>query len=157
MDRNWRLKDGTRWRTFMRLLRLDDLMTSYTKARPGGGLGLVDVGLDLELGTASGSSTHGSALCRCSAPGIPARWLPARGIPTAGGPVNAVLKRLLLCTALVDGSFHVGLCAALPTGLRASGRRNAMSNRSSLPLGYGSFTAYSLNGVGSFPLLAPLR
>jgi hypothetical protein len=42
--------DGTRWWTFMRLLRLDDLMTSYTNARPGAGL-LV---LDLDLGTASG-------------------------------------------------------------------------------------------------------
>jgi hypothetical protein len=26
--------DGTSWRTFMRLLQLDDLMTSYTHARP---------------------------------------------------------------------------------------------------------------------------
>ena len=32
MDRSPRLTDGTRWRTFMRLLRLDDLMTSYTNA-----------------------------------------------------------------------------------------------------------------------------
>ena len=32
MDRSQRLTDGTRWRTFMRLLRLDDLMTSYTNA-----------------------------------------------------------------------------------------------------------------------------
>jgi hypothetical protein len=38
MDRSRRLKDGTRWRIFMRLLRLDDLMTSYTNARPGAGL-----------------------------------------------------------------------------------------------------------------------
>jgi hypothetical protein len=50
MDRSRRLKDGTRWRTFMRLLRLDDMMTSYTKARPGAGLLVVD----LNLGTASG-------------------------------------------------------------------------------------------------------
>jgi len=49
-DRSRRLTDGTRWRTFIRLLRLDDLMTSYTNARPGVGL-LV---LDLDLGTASG-------------------------------------------------------------------------------------------------------
>src|SRR5580658_1675160 len=33
-DRSRRLMDGTRWRTFMRLLRLDDLMTYYTNARP---------------------------------------------------------------------------------------------------------------------------
>ena len=32
MARSRRLTDGTRWRTFMRLLRLDDLMTSYTNA-----------------------------------------------------------------------------------------------------------------------------
>jgi hypothetical protein len=50
MDRSRRLTDGTRWRTFMRLLRLDDLMTSYTNARPGAGLLVVD----LDLGTASG-------------------------------------------------------------------------------------------------------
>jgi hypothetical protein len=50
MERSWRLTDGTRWRTFMRLLRLDDLMTSYTNARPGTGLVVVD----LDLGTASG-------------------------------------------------------------------------------------------------------
>ena len=35
MDRSRRLTDGTRWRIFMRFLRLDDLMTSYTNARPG--------------------------------------------------------------------------------------------------------------------------
>jgi len=50
MDRSQRLTDGTRWRTFMRLLRLDDLITSYTNARPGAGLLVVD----LDLGTASG-------------------------------------------------------------------------------------------------------
>jgi hypothetical protein len=49
MDRSRRLKDGTRWRTFMRLLQLDDLMTSYTNARPVAGLLVVD----LNLGTAS--------------------------------------------------------------------------------------------------------
>jgi hypothetical protein len=50
MDRSQRLTDGTRWRTFMRLLLFDDLMTSYTNARPGAGLLVVD----LDLGTASG-------------------------------------------------------------------------------------------------------
>src|ERR1700683_3864976 len=50
MDRSLRLKNGTRWRTFMRLLLLDDLITSYTNARPGAGLLVVD----LNLGTASG-------------------------------------------------------------------------------------------------------
>jgi hypothetical protein len=50
IDRSQRLTDGTRWRTFMRLLRLDDLMTSYTNDRPGAGLLMVD----LDLGTASG-------------------------------------------------------------------------------------------------------
>jgi hypothetical protein len=43
MDRSRRLTDGKKWRTFMRLLRLDDLMTSYTKARPGTGLLVVDL------------------------------------------------------------------------------------------------------------------
>jgi hypothetical protein len=47
MDRSQRLTDDTRWRTFMRLL---SLMTSYTNARPGAGLLVVD----LDLGTASG-------------------------------------------------------------------------------------------------------
>jgi hypothetical protein len=50
MDRSRRLKDGTRWRTFMRLLLLDDLITSYPHARSGAGLLVVD----LDLGTASG-------------------------------------------------------------------------------------------------------
>jgi hypothetical protein len=50
MDRSQRLTDGTRWRTFMRLLLLDDLITSYTNARPGAGLLVVD----LNIGTASG-------------------------------------------------------------------------------------------------------
>jgi hypothetical protein len=50
MDRSRRLTDGTRWRTFMRLLLLDDLMTSYTNARPGVDLLVVD----LDPGTASG-------------------------------------------------------------------------------------------------------
>ena len=50
MDRSRRLKEDTRWRTFMRLLRLDDLMTSYTNARLGAGLLVVD----FNLGTASG-------------------------------------------------------------------------------------------------------
>jgi hypothetical protein len=50
MDRSQRLTDGTRWRTFMRLLRLDDLMSSYTNARPGAGLLVVD----LDLSPASG-------------------------------------------------------------------------------------------------------
>jgi hypothetical protein len=30
--RSLRLTDGTRWRTFMRLLRLGDLMASYTNS-----------------------------------------------------------------------------------------------------------------------------
>jgi hypothetical protein len=47
MDRSQRLTDGTRWRIFMRLLLLDDLITSYTNARPGAGLLVVD----LDLGT----------------------------------------------------------------------------------------------------------
>ena len=63
MDRSRRLTDGTRWRTFMRLLRLDDLMTSYTNARPGAGLLVVD----LDLSTARDSSHDGAAPRRCSA------------------------------------------------------------------------------------------
>jgi hypothetical protein len=58
MDRSQRLTDGTRWRTFMRLLPLDDLITSYTNARPEAGLLVVD----LDLGTASGLLAS-----RCSA------------------------------------------------------------------------------------------
>jgi hypothetical protein len=50
INRSQRLTDGTRWRTFMRLLQLDDMMTSYTNARPEAGLLVVD----LELSTASG-------------------------------------------------------------------------------------------------------
>jgi hypothetical protein len=45
--------------------------------------------------------------------------------------------------------FPVNPGAAMPV---VNGCRNL-----SLPLAYGSFTAYSLNGVGSFPLFAPLR
>jgi hypothetical protein len=50
MDRSQRLTDGTRWRTFMRLLLFDDLMTSYTNARPGAGLLVVDINLGTALG-----------------------------------------------------------------------------------------------------------
>ena len=60
----------------MRFLLLDDLMTSYTNTRPGAGLLVVD----LNLGTASGLLAHGAVPRRCSALGIPARWLSARGI-----------------------------------------------------------------------------
>jgi hypothetical protein len=56
MDRSRRLTDGTRWRTFMRLLRLDDLMTSYTNARPGAGLLVVDLNLGAASGTESGQT-----------------------------------------------------------------------------------------------------
>jgi hypothetical protein len=38
MARSQRLTDDTRWRTFMRLLLLDDLLTSYTNARAGADL-----------------------------------------------------------------------------------------------------------------------
>jgi hypothetical protein len=51
MARSRRLTDGTRWWTFMRLLRLEDLMASYTNTGvPGAGLLVVD----LDLSTASG-------------------------------------------------------------------------------------------------------
>ena len=33
MSKSQRLTDDTGWRKFMRLLRLDDMMTSYTNAR----------------------------------------------------------------------------------------------------------------------------
>jgi hypothetical protein len=49
MDRSRRLTHGTRWRTFMRWLRLDDLMTSYTNARPGAGLLVVDLDVDIYI------------------------------------------------------------------------------------------------------------
>ena len=51
MDRSRRLTDGTRWRTFMQLLRLDDLMASYTNA---GAPELASSVVDLDLSTASG-------------------------------------------------------------------------------------------------------
>ena len=51
MHRSRRLTDGTRWRTFMRLLRLDDLMTSYTNAPPRSCLLVVDLGLRRGLRT----------------------------------------------------------------------------------------------------------
>jgi hypothetical protein len=51
------------------------------------------------------------------------------------------------------------------TFLEAAGQCSQVRTHASLvidifplaALAYGSFTAYSLNGVGSFPLLAPLR
>jgi hypothetical protein len=49
MARRRRLTDGTRWRTFMRLLRLDGLMASYTNMGAPE-LGLVVVDLDLRHG-----------------------------------------------------------------------------------------------------------
>src|SRR5215831_17655918 len=84
MDRSQRLTDGTRWRTFMRLLRLDDLMTSYTQRAPwswaprGG-----------SRPRPQDSSRRGAGPRRCSALGIPARWLSARGIPTVVGLLPA--------------------------------------------------------------------
>src|SRR6266436_6057783 len=45
MERSQRLTDGTRWRTFMRLLRLEDLMASYTNA---GAPELAHAGLQLK-------------------------------------------------------------------------------------------------------------
>src|SRR5665213_1304944 len=53
MDSSGRLKDGTRWRTFMRFLLLDDLITSYTHARPGAGLLVVDLGTRYPYGRRS--------------------------------------------------------------------------------------------------------
>jgi hypothetical protein len=46
MDRSRRLTDGTRCGTFMRLLQLDDLMTSYTNARPVADLLVMDIDLE---------------------------------------------------------------------------------------------------------------
>jgi hypothetical protein len=104
MDRSRRLTDGTRWRTFMRLLRLDDLMTSYTNARPGAGLLVVD----LDLGTASGLARvtvpHLADVARSvyqldgSRHAVSLRWaVRLRGADereiASGGPVKAVLKR----------------------------------------------------------------
>jgi len=50
MDRSQRLTDGTRWRIFMRLLPLDDMMTSYTNARPEADLLVVDIELSMASG-----------------------------------------------------------------------------------------------------------
>ena len=76
MDRNWRLTDGTRWRIFMRLLRLDDLMTSYTNARPGAGLLVCLVAsplvVDPDLGTASGLLAS-----RCRTSPMQRDWYPS--------------------------------------------------------------------------------
>jgi len=57
-------------------------MTSYTNASPGASLRVV-------ISTSAGpqdSWSNRAASRRCSALGIPARWLSARGIPTVGGP-----------------------------------------------------------------------
>jgi hypothetical protein len=51
MARSRRLTDGARWRTFMRLLLLDDLMASYTNA---GAPELASSWVDLDLNTALG-------------------------------------------------------------------------------------------------------
>jgi hypothetical protein len=51
MARSRRLTDGTMWRTFMRLLLLDDLMASYTNA---GAPELASSWVDLDLNTALG-------------------------------------------------------------------------------------------------------
>ena len=51
MARSRRLTDGTRWRTFMRLLRLDDLMASYTNAgAPELASSVVDLDFSRETG-----------------------------------------------------------------------------------------------------------
>jgi hypothetical protein len=47
MDSRQRLTDSARWRTFMRLLLLNDLITSYTNARSGAGV----LAVDLDVGT----------------------------------------------------------------------------------------------------------
>ena len=88
----------------MRLLRLDDLMTSYTNARPGAGLLVVD----LDLGTASGLlesrcphladvarlvyQLDGSRHAVCIRQAVRLRGADERE-PGSGGPVKAVLKR----------------------------------------------------------------
>src|SRR5579871_6156844 len=66
MDRSQRLMDGTWWRTFIRLLRMYDLMTSYTKAPslswpPRGGSAL-----------AVTESSHAGTSCSYN---LPARYL----------------------------------------------------------------------------------
>jgi len=62
----------------MRLLRLDDLMTSYTNARPGAGLVVVD----LDLGSASGrlgaAASPTSRTCYTSSMVLE----PVKGIPS---------------------------------------------------------------------------
>jgi hypothetical protein len=60
MDRSRRLKDGTRWRTFMRFLRSDDLITSYTNARPGVGFLVVDLNLGTRYPCGSRSDSGGA-------------------------------------------------------------------------------------------------
>src|SRR5579864_5444289 len=88
MDSSQRLTDGTRWRTFMRLLLLDDLITSYTHARPGVGLLVVD----LDLGTAR---------------------YPYGGRPDSGAPMNGRQLR-----AVTGGEFDLGgLPGIQPCGL----------------------------------------
>jgi hypothetical protein len=54
MERSQRLTDSKRWRTFIRLLRLDFLMTSYTSARHGAGLLSVDLDLARSIPAAGG-------------------------------------------------------------------------------------------------------
>src|SRR5262245_12350174 len=69
MDRSQRLMDCKRWRTFIRLLRLDDLTTSYTNAAPRCWPPRWWISTSTRP---RDSSRHGAAPRRCSALGIPA-------------------------------------------------------------------------------------
>ena len=103
MDRSQRLTDGTRWRTFMRLLRLDDLMTSYTNAHPGAGL-LVVISTSARPQDSSRHVRHladvarlvfqldGSWHAESLRKAVRLRRADEREI-SSGGPVKAVLKR----------------------------------------------------------------
>jgi len=67
MDRSQRLTDGTRWRTFMRLLRLDDPNDILHSTRAS------ELASSWWISTSArpqDSSRHGAAPRRCSALGI---------------------------------------------------------------------------------------
>jgi len=73
----------------MRLLRLDDLMTSYTNAHPGVGLLLVD----LDLGTASGRL---ASRCRTS-PMQRAWYTSSMALDTRAGCGHFVYEGIRAC------------------------------------------------------------
>lgn len=88
---------------------------------------------------------------------IPNIWL----VPEycVGPIVDRPYRRLNHAPSRGSGAKDIDLNAIRPVG-RSYGLEALSLGRTALPRGaldYGSFTAYSLNGVGSCPLFFPLR